>query len=191
MKALPGKTVLLLIDVQKGFNDPYWGVRNNSHLEKNILLLLSSWRKAGMPVIHVKHMSTEPESPLRPGQLGNDFKDEVVPQKSEVIFEKKVNSAFIGTKLEEHLLANQLKTLMIVGISTDHCVSTTARMAGNLGFKTYLVADACATFNRTAHDGTKLSADQVHIAALASLHNEFADVVNTKDVVDCIEKAAV
>ena len=191
MKSLPDKTVLLLIDVQKGFNDPYWGVRNNPHLENNILLLLSSWRKAGMPVIHVKHMSTEPESPLRPGQIGNEFKDEVTPHKNEMIFEKTVNSAFIGTELEKHLLTNQLNTLVIAGISTDHCVSTTTRMAGNLGFNTYLVADACATFNRTAHDGTKLSADEVHIAALASLHEEFAQVVNTREIVECLAKTAV
>jgi nicotinamidase-related amidase len=144
-----------------------------------------------MPVIHVKHMSTEPESPLRPGQIGNEFKDEVTPRKNEVIFEKTVNSAFIGTELEKHLLTNKLNTIVIAGISTDHCVSTTTRMAGNLGFNTYLVADACATFNRTAHDGTKLSADEVHIAALASLHKEFAQVVNTKEIVECLAKAAV
>ena len=191
MKTLPNKPVLLLIDVQKGFNDPHWGVRNNPHLENNILLLLTAWRKSGMPVIHVKHMSTEPESPLRPGQIGNEFKDEVTPYQHEIIFEKTVNSAFIGTELEKYLLANQLNTLVIAGISTDHCVSTTTRMAGNLGFDTYLVADACATFNRTAHDGTKLSADEVHIAALASLHEEFAQVVNTKNIVERLAKATV
>jgi nicotinamidase-related amidase len=191
MSTLPNKPALLLIDVQKGFNDPCWGVRNNPHLENNILLLLSSWRKAGMPVIHVKHMSTEPESPLRPGQIGNEFKDEVTPHENERIFEKTVNSAFIGTELEKHLLVNQLNTLVIAGISTDHCVSTTTRMSGNLGFNTYVVADACATFNRTTYDGTNLSADHVHIAALASLHNEFAQVVTTKDVVDGLANAAV
>jgi nicotinamidase-related amidase len=191
MKSLPNKTVLLLVDVQKGFNDPCWGVRNNPHLESNILRLLSSWRAAKMPVIHIKHMSTEPASPLRPGQIGNEFKDEVTPYKNEVIFEKLVNSAFIGTELEKHLRTNHLKTLVIAGISTDHCVSTTTRMAGNLGFNTYLVADACATFNRTAHDGTPLSADAVHIAALASLHGEFAQVVTTEDIVESLAKTAV
>jgi nicotinamidase-related amidase len=180
---------LLLIDVQKGFDEPYWGTRNNPVLTKNIDKLLTAWRANSMPVIHVKHMSTEADSPLRPNYSGNDFMDFVVPKPEEPVFEKTVNSAFIGTDLENYLRANQLHTLVVAGISTDHCVSTSTRMAGNLGFKVFLTADACATFNRTAHDGTKLTADEVHIAALASLHNEFATVLNTDEVLASVAGA--
>jgi nicotinamidase-related amidase len=182
MPNLPANAVLLLIDVQRGFDEPYWGVRNNPAFEGNISRLLAHWRAGKRPLIHVRHMSLEPQSPLRPGQPGNDFRPEASPLPGERIIEKTVNSAFIGTELESCLRERHWETVVIAGISTDHCVSTTTRMAGNLGFETYLVADACATFNRTAHEGTKIDADTVHIAALASLHGEFATVVTTAEL---------
>jgi nicotinamidase-related amidase len=181
MQDLPLNAALLVVDVQKGFDDPYWGTRNNCNAEAQIARLLTAWRQTGRPIIHVQHMSTNPKSPLRPHQPGNEFKDMVKPMAGEPVFEKQVNSSFIGTNLEKYLRENDVDTLVIVGLSTDHCISTTTRMAGNLGFDTYVVADATATFNRTAHDGTRFSAEQVHEVALASLHGEFATVCNTSD----------
>src|SRR5262249_27077410 len=152
------------------FDSPYWGVRNNPQAEANISKLLKYWRETDRPIVHVRHMSVEPDSPLRPGQSGNDFKDEVLPIKGEHVEEKKVNSAFIGTGLEQYLRKNNFDTVVIAGLTTDHCVSTSTRMAGNLGFQTYVVADATATFDRTGNDGKHYSADDVHSYALASLH---------------------
>lgn len=127
-------------------------------------------------------MSTESDSPLRPGQEGNEFKNEVLPIAGEHVEEKQVNSSFIGTGLEQYLRNNNINTVVITGLSTDHCVSTTTRMAGNLGFKTYIVEDATATFNRTLPNGQNFSAENVHAYALASLHKEFATVVTTEHV---------
>lgn len=172
-------TALILIDVQQGFDSSYWGQRNNQGAESNMRKLLLQWRQRKMPVIHVKHNSTELESPLRPGQDGNSFKPEIEPLAGERIEEKNVNSAFIGTGLEKYLRSHDIQTLVLVGLTTDHCVSTTTRMAANLGFETLVVADATATFNRTALDGTNLDANEVHKYALASLNGEFATVVNT------------
>lgn len=176
------KAALILVDVQKGFDSPYWGVRNNPNAESNIARLLDSWRSQGLPVVHVRHMSVEPESPLRPGQEGNEFKDMATPTANEHIEEKQVNSAFIGTTLEKYLRGRGIETVVIVGLTTDHCVSTSTRMAGNLGFNTYVVADATATFNRTGFDGTQYSAEDVHAYALASLNGEFATVLLTNEV---------
>lgn len=173
---------LILIDVQKGFDSPYWGQRNNPQAEENMALLLESFRRLKWPIIHVKHMSTEAQSPLRPGQTGNEFKDLTAPGGAEIIIEKQVNSAFIGTNLEELLKAKGWQSLVIVGLTTDHCISTTTRMAGNLGFKAYVVADATATFNKLGYDGKEYSAELVHELALASLHNEFATVLTTAEV---------
>ncbi len=177
-------TALILIDVQQGFDSSYWGKRNNLDAESNMKKLLLLWRKKKMPVIHVKHNSTELASPLRPGQVGNNFKSEVEPIAGEHIEEKNVNSAFIGTGLEKYLRSHKIETVVLAGLTTDHCVSTTTRMAANLGFETLVAADATATFNRTALDGINLDADQVHKFALASLNGEFATVINTAQLLE-------
>jgi nicotinamidase-related amidase len=173
---------LLLIDVQQGLDDPRWGARNNPHAEQQIGALLAAWRQAKWPVIHVQHMSQEPGSPLRPHAPGNAFKPEAMPHDGELVFQKTVNSAFIGTTLEAHLRREGIHALVIVGLITDHCVSTTARMAGNLGFEVVVVEDATATFERTGPDGVRYSAEQMHRLALASLHGEFAQVQSAADI---------
>lgn len=179
-------TALILIDVQQGFDSSYWGERNNLDAESNMEKLLLLWRKKKMPVIHVKHNSTELASPLRSGHVGNNFKSEVEPIVGEHIEEKNVNSAFIGTGLEKYLRSHKIETVVIAGLTTDHCVSTTSRMAANLGFETLVAADATATFNRTALDGTNLDADQVHKFALASLNGEFATITNTTQLLKAL-----
>ncbi len=93
-----------------------------------------------------------------------------------------MNSAFIGTTLENDLRQHGIDTLVIVGLTTNHCVSTTVRMAGNLGFTTFVVSDATAAFNRAALDGSMRPAEQVHSGALSDLHGEFATVLDTEDV---------
>ncbi|MGB5346684.1 MAG: cysteine hydrolase family protein, partial [Woeseia sp.] len=153
---------LLLIDVQKGFHEPVWGVRNNLDAEHNMARLLAAWRAAERPVVHVRHNSTSATSPLRPGQPGNEFKDEVAPLAGEAQFSKTVNSAFIGTDLENFLHDANIQSLVIVGLTTDHCVSTTTRMAGNLGFDVTLVGDATATYERNTADGKHFSAEEIH-----------------------------
>ncbi len=175
-------TALILIDVQKGFDDPVWGTRNNLDAEENIVQLLNEWRKQGRPVIHIQHRSTDPNSPLHRNCAGFEFKSEGQPKDGEAVFRKEVNSAFIGTSLETHLRANGILNLVIVGLTTDHCVSTTTRMAGNLGFATTLVSDATATFDRRGLDGENITADEIHRVHLASLNGEFCQVLSTAEV---------
>jgi nicotinamidase-related amidase len=171
---------LLLIDIQKGFDDiDYWGgQRNNPHAEFKASELLSVWRENQFPVFHSQHCSTIPTSLLHGTHAGNDFKDLVRPNNNEPVIRKNVNSAFIGTDLKKRLDHLQITKLVIVGLTTDHCVSTTTRMAGNFGYETYLVSDATATFNKKGIDGRNFSAELIHDTALASLHGEFASVVN-------------
>lgn len=175
------KPALLLIDIQKGFdNVAYWGgQRNNLEAENKAGELLKLWRKHQLPIFHIQHCSSIPTSLLNENNEGNEFKDVVKPAAGEVIIKKNVNSAFIGTNLKEQLDNNKITKLVIVGLTTDHCVSTTTRMAGNFGFDTFLVTDATATFNKKGIDGQNFSAELIHETALASLNGEFATLVST------------
>jgi nicotinamidase-related amidase len=187
MTKLPQSTALIVIDVQQAFLDRGLGERNNPDAESNIARLLAAWRASGRPVRHVVHDSLEPDSLLRPESPGNAIQAAAAPRAAEPVYRKNVNSAFIGTDLERDLSQAGIDTLVIVGLTTNHCVSTSARMAGNLGFTTFVVSDATAAFARPALDGTLRSAEAVHAAALSDLHEEFATVV---DIAEILKRAA-
>jgi nicotinamidase-related amidase len=184
MHTIPQDAVLLIIDVQKGFDDPKWGRRNNLQAEDNIAKLLEAWRRSKRPIIHIQHLSREINSPLRTGYIGSGIKEMVKPLPDEPVIVKSVNSAFIGTDLEERLRKNNSSTLIITGLTTNHCVSTTTRMAGNLGFTPFVVSDATAAFDLMGHDGKLHKAEDVHMISLANLHREFATIIETGRVLN-------
>jgi nicotinamidase-related amidase len=175
------RPALILIDIQKGFdNIEYWGgQRNNLDAENNAGELLELWRKHQLPIFHIQHCSSSPTSLLSETNEGNEFKEMVKPIDSEPIIKKNVNSAFIGTDLKDRLDKDNITKLVIVGLTTDHCVSTTTRMAGNYGFDTFIVSDATATFCKKGLSGQNFSAELIHETALASLNGEFATAVTT------------
>jgi nicotinamidase-related amidase len=179
MKPLDWTTALLVVDMQKGFEDPAWGRRNNRDAEQRVASLIQHWRAAHAPVVHVHHCSSTPAGRFRPGTRGHEPMDAAIPQAGEAVYRKWVNSAFIGTTLEIDLRQQGVENLVVVGLTTNHCISTTVRMAGNLGFRTFVVADATATFGRAGADGRARLAEEVHNAALGDLHMEFAEVIDS------------
>lgn len=183
---------LILIDVQQGFAhaDYFGGGRNNPAAEQHCGALLAAWRAQHLPVFHIRHSSSLPHSPLHASHPGFQFAPEVMPQAGEILLTKTVNSAFIGTDLHEKLQAQGITTLVMAGITTDHCVSTSVRMAGNLGYQVYCVHDACATFARRGIRGETYDADTIHYTALASLHEEFAQVVASETLFAQLAAAA-
>ncbi|MDN4527685.1 cysteine hydrolase family protein [Fictibacillus fluitans] len=178
---------LLVLDVQKGFDEPYWGERNNKHAEEKIAFLLGEWRKKQWEVIHTQYLSLNPESPLYyKKEAGIQFKEGCEPLPDETVFQKHVNSAFIGTDLQKHLEEKKIQHVVITGLSTQHCVSTTTRMSGNLGFLTYLVCDATAAFELKDHIGYHFSAEEIFRAELAMLNKEFATILSAEELLSKI-----
>jgi nicotinamidase-related amidase len=173
---------LILIDIQQGLDDPRHGERSTPEFESKVEELLAAWRKGRRPVIHVQHMSVEPDSLLRPGLPGNAFKREALPMEGEPVFQKRTSSAFIGTGLEVHLREQGIAQLVIAGLTTDHCVSSTARMASDIGFKVTVVSDATAAHERRAADGSLVPAEEMQRASLASLAGEFSTIRSTAEL---------
>jgi nicotinamidase-related amidase len=182
---LPTNTALLLVDLQKAIDDPRWshvGPRNNPDAEANVAASLAVWRREGLPIVHIRHDSTEPDSTYRPGGPGHAFKDEAMPLPGETVIGKRVNSAFIGTGLDDWLRARGIGALVVAGVITNNSVEATVRMAGNLGYDVRLVADACFTFAREDRSGRLRTADEVHDLSLANMDGEYATVVDTAEV---------
>jgi nicotinamidase-related amidase len=178
------RPALVIIDVQKAIDHPHWtrhGPRNHPGAEALMARLLVEWRRRGLPIYHVRHDSVEAGSHYRPGQTGNEFKPEVSPRPDENIVAKRTNSAFIGTGLEQLLRTAGHTVLVIAGVITNNSVEATVRMAGNLGFETYLVEDACFTFARPDWDGRLRTAEEVHAMSLANLNGEYCEVIRTAD----------
>lgn len=160
-----------------------WGPRNNQDAEDNIFSLLDWWRRRDLPRIIVQHHSSNPTSRLAPGQPGCALRNEINPEPGELVLTKSVNSAFIGTGLQEILQTHGWVQLVVVGLTTVHCCSTTIRMGANLGFSVTAVADAMATFDAKMLSGQTIPADVMHQVELAALAEEFCDIVNTADLI--------
>jgi nicotinamidase-related amidase len=179
-------TALILIDVQKGVDDlEHWGGvdahRNNIDAETKMASLLADFRAAGRTTILTQHNSREATSPLRLSVSGGEFKEGFEPQPCDIVIAKDVNSSFVGTNLELELTRAGINRLVIGGLFTNFCVETTVRMAGNMGYDTYLAEDACSTTTHVGADGTVYPADIVHKLSVANMHGEFCTAISTND----------
>lgn len=173
---------LVVIDMQKGFDAPGRPALN-ANPDVPALRLLAAWRAKGGAVVVVRHDSVERGSAFAPASPGNTLREGFAPQAGEALVAKSVNSAFIGTDLDLRLRRMGAKTLVMLGMSTDMCVSTTARMGANLGYRVIVAADACAAYGQPGLDGAQIPAAQIHAVHLATLANEFAEVAGVGEIV--------
>ena len=187
----PSWTALAVVDVQRAFDE--WEAagkrRNNSDAAARIADLIAAFRAEGASIFHVRHKGAHPSSSFLPEATGYAVKDEAREAAGEPVIVKRVNSAFIGTDLEARLRAGGIQTLVICGATTNHCVETTVRMAGNLGFDTWLVRDATWTFDRIGPDGEVHPAEAIHAMTLSNLHDEFARIARASEVIAALVPA--
>jgi len=172
--------------MQQGMQFATLPPRNNPDAEDRLAHLLSAWRAAGQPVVLVRHISRSPASVFAPGQRGVEFQERFLPLAHEHVVEKNVPDAFVNTGLERWLHARSAQRVVIAGVSTNNSVEASARTAGNLGFDTVVVADACFTFEKTDFGGTLRSAEEVHLMALANLDGEYARVLDSGTVLQSL-----
>jgi len=179
------RIALIVVDVQKGFDDPVWGERNNPDSERNIAALIDAWRAQGQPIVFVRHDSPEEEgdSPFTPGQPGNDFQ-EIVTGEPDLLVAKGVNSAFHGEPdLAAWLRGEGIDHVAVCGIQTNMCCETTARVAANLGFEMDFVLDATHTYDLPAHGGGTITAGELSRVTATNLDPEFGRVMTTREAV--------
>ncbi|NND01020.1 MAG: cysteine hydrolase [Gammaproteobacteria bacterium] len=173
---------LIIIDMQKGMASVPASERNNLFAEENIQALMTAWRSRDLKIAHVKHISESSRSPFFKGGNGAEFQDSFRPQKNEKVVEKCIPDALTGSSLKQWLGENNIAQLVVVGVSTNNSVESTARTAGNLGFDTIVVSDATFTFPKQDFHGVNRSADEVHAMSLANLKDEYARILTTSDV---------
>jgi nicotinamidase-related amidase len=180
-------TALLLVDAQLGINDLRHfggpnGRRNNPEAENKMQALLTVWRARRQTVIFTQHDSRQRTSPLRVSAAGGAFIRGLEPRPGDVVVRKDVHNAFIGTRLELELRRRGIARLVVAGFYTNSSVESTVRMAGNMGFDTYLAHDCCATVNRVGLDNVDHDPRVMHDIAVANLHGEFCTALSANDV---------
>ena len=182
MEPLATNAALMIIDMQQGMAQPALGRRNNPNAEVHMQHLLSAWRQAARPIVHVRHISRTPGSVFWPGQPGCEFQAALQPLPHEHVVEKNVPDAFTHTGLERWLHARAIRQVVIVGVITNNSVEATARSGGNLGFEVIVAADACYTFDQTDLSGRLWPAEDVHALSLSNLAMDYAKVVETAQI---------
>jgi nicotinamidase-related amidase len=178
---------LIIIDMQQCMASPEAGERNNPQAEARLAALLETWRGAGAPVVHVRHISRSPDSGFAPGQPGALFQPAFAPRPGEHVVEKNVPDAFIHSGLERWLRVRGIERLVVAGVSTNISVECSVRSAGNLGFAVTVAADACFTFARPDHKGVPRSADEVHAMSLANLEGEYATIASAAETLGLLQ----
>jgi nicotinamidase-related amidase len=178
------KAALIVIDVQEVLDDPNQGELNNPKAGENIVKLLERWRKKRLPVFHVQYISPREQSPFYKNAPGTGIKESVKPLPGEPLIVKHFESAFVKTDLEERLKKANLQTLIFVGFYTDQCVASTVKVANNLGFNVFVVADATAAAGCKGYNGKFYEAEDIHQMTLGSLQRDGISIIKSAELLD-------
>lgn len=174
---------LLIIDIQ---NDYFPGgkmeLEGAQAAAENAASALEQFRRLGLPIFHVKHLSVRPGATFFiPGTAGVEIHAGVRPREGERVFEKNFPNSFRATELDAALKAVDAKELVVAGMMTHMCVDATVRQAADLGYRVTLLGDACATRAQN-FNGEMIPARQVHAAFLAALNGFYAKVISAREL---------
>lgn len=170
---------LIMIDLQNEYLSGPIALPDAQAATANAAQLLTRARQQGAAIFHIAHRG-------RPGSLFDRAAERgaiigsVAPQSGEAVLEKELPNAFAGTSLQAKLAATGRKNIVLAGFMTHMCVSSTARAALDLGFRTTIDADSCATRDLPDGRGGVIAARTVHDVALAELSDRFAVIARGK-----------
>jgi nicotinamidase-related amidase len=175
----PKRSVLVLIDIQQDYFDAAkLPIPEAERVAGNAAVLLDFADAAGLPVLHVQHVSPAGSGLFARDSAGVAFHPRVAPRAGHEVITKTLPSAFAGTELDAWLRERGIETLIVCGMMTHMCVDSTAREAAHRGYKAVVVADACATRDLPGPDGTTIPAATIHVSTLAALGDRFAEVLD-------------
>jgi len=171
------ENTLLVIDAQREYLDGNVKLVGIEPALESLARLLKRARNAGIQIIHFQHHAPKGAAVFDPDGPYVQIVEQAKPEAEELVIVKHFPDAFIATELKDKLIASQ--NLLVAGFMTHACISATVRSAGQFGFNTTVVANACATRDLPdrSKDGANVPAALVHQANLAALADIFAQVV--------------
>jgi nicotinamidase-related amidase len=176
---------LLIIDIQRDYfpGGAYPLVEPEAAAEQ-ARRVLDTFREAGDPVIHMKHVWDAPDAAfMRPGTEGIEIHSEVAPNDGELVLEKTTPNSFVGTPLEEELRQRDPDQLVVTGMMSSMCVDATVRAAADLGFSPTVIHDACAAPD-LEFKGVDVPGAAVHAAFMAALADGYAEVTSAAELLE-------
>jgi nicotinamidase-related amidase len=170
--------VLVIVDAQREYTDGLLPLTGVGPAVDALAVLLEKARKAGAPVVHIRHKGSPTGKAFNPTLSGFEIVKQLTPRDGETVIDKGLPNAFAGTELAKHLAASGRKNLIVGGFMTHMCISATVRSATDNGFMSTIAADTVATRDLPdATGGATVTADAINRITLAALSDRFAWIV--------------
>ena len=173
---------LLIINAQRALLGEFEG-KALAQVSKNILSILELFRSKGLSVIHIRHLSSNPNSPFFKGSESSEFINSISPEVGEITIEKSRASGFADTELNDVLTGLSTRSLIITGFTGNECIDATARDSKELGYKTTVVKDASASLQITDSTGEVIESERIHELMMANLAYMHCKVINTSHLI--------
>jgi nicotinamidase-related amidase len=173
---------LVIIDMQMTMQHRLDAGRDhvNSIAPERIAAIVTAFRHAGQPVIHIRHRDDDPASPLHPDAPGYPAMPCAEAIANEPVFVKTTSSGFASTELARYLHEKGITSLIVTGAVAGFCVNSTVRAGADLGFRMTVIRDAVLGFDLPSEN---LSARVIFDVTMAHLKADFAEVVDSASLI--------
>lgn len=175
------KRALIVVDLQNDYlADGRFPLVGIDAAIENAVRVVAAARQGGDLVVNVRHESPADGPFFAAGTEGAQITSQMAPQDGEPVVTKNHPNSFRDTGLADMLSSAGIEEVTVVGAMSHMCIDATARAASDLGYKTTIVEDACATRD-LEFKGDVVSADKVHAAYMSALAFGYGQVVSTAE----------